>query len=273
MVNAMSSSDRPTALITGASSGLGAEYARQLAARGYDLVLVARRRNKLEAVASEIRERHKVRVDVQTADLSDEVAIDTAAGMARQLPSLAMLVNNAGFGTTSTIAEADTAVQQRMLNLHVSAVYRLTRAVLPGMIERGHGAIINVSSISGFFFIPTTVNYCATKSYGIVFSKALDFEVRDQGIRVQALCPGLTYTGFHDTEELADFDRGRYPKWMWMSAERVVAESLRKLETRKVVVIPGWRNKIMVKLMKTRLVHPVAARERRKRLKSMSDKA
>ncbi len=233
------------AVITGASAGIGAEYARQLAQRGYDLLLVARRKERLEQLAQEVTAAN-VDAEVYPCDLADEAQLHGLADRLRGR-QIDLLINNAGFGTEGVVAETAVDRQLAMLNVHVRATYLLSQAVLPNMIARRQGNIINVSSIAGFMFSPENVNYCATKAYITQFSQGLDTEVREHGIAVQALCPGFTYTEFHDTPEMTQFERSNFPAALWMSAAEVVTISLDALPKGKVVVIPGRRNQMIVR--------------------------
>ncbi len=235
------------ALITGASAGLGVEFARRLAAAGTDLVLTARRLDRLEELARELRARHGVKVEVVQADLSKD---DGLARLERALtsdPALDLLVNNAGYGGKAGFVKAETADHLSMVRVHVDATVRLTKAALPGMIDRGRGAIINVASVAGFSPFSGAM-YSGTKAFLVMFSENLQGELRGKGlpIRVQALCPGMTHTEFHT---VADIDKAIVPKPFWMTAENVVRLSLRRLG-RGVVCVPGWHNKAIAFLMR-----------------------
>jgi short-subunit dehydrogenase len=238
---------RPVALVTGASAGLGAEFARQLAASGHDLVLVARDAERLGSMAAELEERHGVRAEVCRADLSlDE---DVARVVARiDAGPIELLVNNAGFGTRGGLVRVSRESQEAMVRLHVLAVERLSHAAAQAMGARGHGAIINVSSIASFLTSPGNVNYCATKAYQRVLAESLALELESRGVYVQALCPGFTHTEFH---QRGGMDKTRYPLWAWFPAQRVVAESLEAVNRRRpVVVIPGRRYRATVFLLR-----------------------
>lgn len=237
-------------VITGASSGIGAEYARQLAAAGYDLVLVARRRSRLDALAQQIEADYSVSVAVHPADLTHPPDVERLAEFIRLQSHLYGLVNNAGFGTQGSYAEAPLAPQLQMLDVHVRATMILCRAALPRLEERGKGVIINVSSVAAFLPAAGNTTYSATKAFLSTFSRGLAVELRHTDIRVQAVCPGFTRTEFHDTDEYADFDRGRVPAPMWMTSQQVVRASLRALETEKVIVIPGLRYKLMIAMLR-----------------------
>ncbi len=237
------------ALITGASSGIGATFARQLAARGFHLLLVARRAERLTALAGELEQAHPIKADIQVVDLAEPAAVEWLAQRIAQLETLTLLVNNAGFGTTGPFAQNEPAGQLDMVHVHVLATVRLTRAALPGMIARRRGAIINVSSLAGFVPMPGNVTYCATKAYLTSFSQALQIELAGSGVQVQALCPGFTHTEFHSAMAAGRYDHARIPGWMWQPADEVVAGSLRALARGQVVYIPGFKNRLLAALI------------------------
>ncbi|MFH0883348.1 MAG: SDR family oxidoreductase, partial [bacterium] len=242
------------ALITGASSGIGEEFARQLARRGSHLILVARRGERLRELAEEFKNTFRVNAEVLVADLSTPEGIEAVTRTIRNTGDLDLLVNNAGFGVPGDFHDNDFILEQRMVRVHVEAVNELSRAAVEGMVTRGHGAIINVASLTGFGPTPGSVNYSATKAYIIRFSQGLAIEVKQFGVKVQALCPGFTHTGFHYTPELIDaFNKGVFPWWMWTRVEKVVFRSLRGLDLGRVVVIPGWGNWILSCIMSSRL--------------------
>lgn len=244
------------ALITGASSGIGAAFARALARRGLDLILVARRAERLQALAAELAALVPVKTEIVAADLAQDAGIARVEDCLRARPDLAMLINNAGFGSGGLYYQTDPAKQFAMIQVHVMATARLTRAALPGLVERGRGAVINVASIAAFAMVPTSAMYGSTKLWMVGFTRALAAELAGTGVRAQALCPGFTHTEFHDTPEYKDFDRSVVPKFLWMSADAVVATSLRALERNRVVCIPGFWNRVMVAGMS---LPPVAA--------------
>lgn len=247
------------ALITGASAGLGAEFARQLAGRGYDLVLAARRADRLQALADEVTKTYGVRAEVLAADLTTDEGVRTVEERIRQLERLELLVNNAGFGTTGRLGKSDPQRQQDMVYLHVLAVMRLAQAALGGMTARERGAIVNVASVAAFAPLPGNVNYHATKQYLVAFSEGLQNEARSKGIYVQALCPGYTHTEFHSTEDFQRF-KSRTPALIWLDAADVVRDSLNDLGSGRVVVVPGWQYKPLVALLRTPGVGPALAR-------------
>jgi short-subunit dehydrogenase len=234
-----------TALITGASSGIGEAFARKLASLEYDLVLVARRKEKLDAIAGDLEVKHPITVEVLPGDLSKDGDISRIERRIEALDTLTMLINNAGFGTRGAFADVDLEKSLAMIQVHVTASTRLAYATLPGMIARRRGTLINVASPSAFVPLANNSVYSATKSYLISFSECLQLEVADAGIKVQALCPGFTYTGFHDTDEFKGMDRSKLPNLMWMSAEETVERSLDALDNGKVVFVPGFVNRLM----------------------------
>jgi short-subunit dehydrogenase len=232
-----------TALITGSSSGLGAEFARQLAARGYNLVLTARHEVRLQLLAELVESKYGVQVSIQPADLSKLTDIDRLVSTINSLANLELLVNNAGFGTVGRFHRVDADKELAMVNVHMVAPVILCRAALPGMISRNHGAIINVASLAGLIPI-RNVLYYSSKAFLISFTEALHAELRDSQVRVQALCPGFVLTEFHDTVEYSRFLRTSVPRFLWMTSEQVASESLKSLNHRNVICIPGYINRL-----------------------------
>jgi short-subunit dehydrogenase len=226
------------ALVTGASSGIGEVFARRLAAGGAALVLVARREDRLEALAKEL----DVAVEVLAADLADP---DDLRRVEERVASTAdpvdLLVNNAGFGTTGPFHTLDVEREEEEVRVNVLAVVRLTRAALPGMVERRHGGIVNVSSLAAFQSDPGNAVYGGTKAFVLSFSEAVAEEVRKTGVRVQCLCPGYTRTEFQTT---AEYETSRIPKALWQAPEQVVDTSLAALAKGKVLCVPGVHNKV-----------------------------
>jgi short-subunit dehydrogenase len=246
--------DRRVALITGASSGIGETFARKLAARGFDLILVARRGDRLQALAASL----PTHADVLPADLTTEDGLQVVEQAIRNCARLELLVNNAGFGTLKRFWEADLHGQEQMHKLHVLATMRLTHAALGGMVARGQGAVINVSSVAAFGQTEGNVGYCATKAWVNAFTQGLDMELHGIGsrVKVQALCPGFTMSEFHDT---LGVDRNNIPRFLWMPADEVVEASLLGLERGGVIVIPGAIYKVATALMR-HLPHGVKRR-------------
>lgn len=241
MSDSHESGGRPRAMITGASAGIGLTFAERLAADGYDLVLVARRRERLEALAKRLGESHGTEVEVLVADLTEPgelLGIEQRVGAA---PELDLLVNNAGFGTSGVFRDLDPDGEEREVRLNCLALLRLTRAALPPMVARGRGAVINVSSMAGFLPSPYNATYGATKAFVNSFTEALAEELRGTGVAVQALCPGFTRTEFQD---VAAVDTSVIPEFAWMEPEPVVDASLAALEARDVLCVPGLGNRL-----------------------------
>lgn len=234
----------PTALITGASAGLGAEFARQLARRRADLILVARSEDQLEALAADLRSTHGVAVEVLVADLADEKDVERVAERVR-VPSdpVDLLVNNAGFGLPLQFADNDIDDEVRHLRVHVEASMRLMHAALQSMRGRG-GRIINVASVAGFISRST---YSACKAWLIGFSRWANAEYARDGVTVTALCPGFTHTTFHERMGLAVGQEG-VPGFMWLNAADVVRAGLRDAALGRSVSIPSLRYKAIVAL-------------------------
>jgi uncharacterized protein len=244
----MSDEIRPLAVVTGASAGIGKEFCQQLAARGYDLIAVARDAARLETLRQELEGRHGIAVEVFPADLTIDTDVSLLAERLTRSPQLGLLVNNAGFGAQGPLVDASPARQEAMLRLHTLAPMRLTQAALPVLLKNGRGGIVNVSSVASFLYSPNNVNYCATKAYLTTFSEGVAAELAGTGVRVQALCPGFTHTEFHQRMKAEVND---LPRWMWLSAENVVRTSLRNLERGgPVVCVPGLRYKLTVFLLR-----------------------
>lgn len=228
------------ALVTGASSGLGAEFARQLAARGADLVLVARDGAALERVADDVRARWGVEVEVLGADLLDGEAL--AVVERRLAEGVDVLVNNAGFGLDLAFEENSVDLEVRHLRLHVEAAMRLMHASLPAMLERGSGRIVNVASVAGF--VPRGT-YGAVKGWLISFSRWANVVYAPRGVSVTAVCPGFVHTNFHERLGLPPGREG-VPAGMWLDAEHVVREGLRDAARGRSVSVPSWRYRVLV---------------------------
>jgi hypothetical protein len=293
------------AVITGASSGIGAEFARQLAARGYDLMLIARREDRLRQLAQDLAKSRGTAgnsgssgdseegsfAEVEVADLSRENDRVRVAARIAQAPNLALLVNNAGFGTQGLFEDADPATQDQMHQLHILATLQLTHAALSnfktqnngktqknGMTKRG---IINVSSVAAFQQAPFNVTYCASKTWINSFTTGLATELAAEpspdGLRIQlqALCPGYTYSEFHDRMGM---DLRTIPKFLWCTAELVVSESLRGFDRGQLIVVPGRQYRAVVRLIQLtpasmmRWISIRFARKRRERAESFANR-
>ncbi len=251
---------RPIALVTGSTSGIGLEFAHRLAGRGYDLVLVARDGTRLGKLAAELQSAHGTQCEITVADLSRDE--DTSRVVARiDRGDIALLVNNAGFGTKGTLARTQRGPQDDMIRLHVLAVHRLTQAAVQSMVPRGGGAIITVASVASFLVSPGNVNYTSTKAWQRIQMEALSTELRKTGVYVQALCPGYTHTEFHARGEM---NMSRYPAWIWQTVGYVVDRSLAALDRRRPVVVvpgPGYRAvSLLLRLMPAGLMRWIVSR-------------
>ena len=232
-----------TALITGASAGLGTHFALALAAEGHDLILVARRTDRLEQLAQLVRTRHNVGAHVITADLAKKNAVaKLVEAVSLQGLSVDLLVNNAGYGARGGFAEMDRQMQARMIDLNCRALMELSHAFLPDMLAARRGAILNVASTAAFQPGPWMAVYYATKAFVLSFSEALHEEVKDRGVHVSALCPGPTRTEF---AEIADMGDSELFKRFASAPEQVVADGLKALKANRAVIVSGGMNKVM----------------------------
>lgn len=243
-----------TALVTGATAGIGAEFTAQLAARGDDLVLVARDRERLEACAEDLRTRHRIAVEVIVADLTDREQVAIVEARLRDATHpVDLLVNNAGFGVNQLFVDGDLEAEQAMLDVLVTAVLRLTHAALPGMVARGTGGVINVSSVASFIAGGT---YSAAKSWCTVFSESVDRQLAGTGVTVMALCPGFTHTEFH---QRGGMDVSHLPDWMWLDAPDLVRDALADFRRGKPVSVPGAQYKA-IRVLTSVLPRPLVRR-------------
>ncbi|MHC6594311.1 SDR family NAD(P)-dependent oxidoreductase [Arthrobacter sp. C152] len=239
------SSSRTTALVTGASAGLGHEFARQLAAQGHDLVLVARNASRLAETAADLRRRYGITADVLPADLTQD---DDVAAVVERLEDarrpVGILVNNAGIGLLHNFEDNHPEEEKKHLKLHTETSMVLTHAALKGMLEREEGRIINVASVAAFLPRGT---YSAAKAWLVSFSRWANMAYRPRGISVTAVCPGFTHTEFHDRMGM---DKSVAPSWTWLHAERVVREGLADNARGKAVSIPSKRYKVVAAVAK-----------------------
>jgi len=249
--------DRKTALITGASAGLGAEFARQLAGKGFHLVLVARRRDKLEALADELRSQMGVEVMVLSADLAEPDAPATiAAALAEAGESVDYLVNNAGAAGPDLLEDRDWQAHQRYLELMMTSVAHMCHLFIPPMRERGWGRVINVASVAGRVTRAGDTNYGPAKAYVIALSEGLAATLKGTGVNVSALCPGFTHTEFHDVGGLQDM-KADSPAILWYDADVVVREGIDAVERGRAIQVSGRIYRALDPLMQSVWTRPL----------------
>lgn len=247
-----------TAAITGAAGGLGMQFCRQLAEQGYDLLLIDRAQPSLDELAATITSKFDVAVDTRCVNLVDEAAVKRLVQHLESLSEVSLLVNNAGFGQSRYFVDIDIENHIDMVNLHVHTPVRLCHAVLPGMIQRGRGAIINVSSLSAWTPCAGIVQYSATKQYLVTFSEAVSEELKGTPVTIQALCPAFIRTEFFNTDAMETFDERQVPRWLWVTPEELVRCSLKRLD--QVIVIPGLACRILGRLMRMPVAQPIVRR-------------
>jgi len=234
-----------TALVTGATAGIGNAFARALAARGTHLVLVARDAPRLATVAADLRVRHAVDVEIIAADLADRAQLERVADRLRDpARPVDLLVNNAGLAVRQYFVGGDLAAEERLLDVLVRAVLVLSSAAAPGMVERGRGALVTVSSVAGF--LPSGT-YSAAKAWATTFTLSLAAELAGTGVTATALCPGYVRTEFHSR---AGIRMGGLPGWAWLDADRVVAHCLRDVARGRSLSIPGLPYRLAVAAMR-----------------------
>ena len=248
---------RRTALVTGASAGLGVEFARQLAEREYDLVLVARRRDRLEQLANELRERHAVRVDVIAADLADPGAPQAIAEGVDELGlGIDYLVNNAGSAGPDLLEDRDWSEQAAFLQLMMTSMAHLCHLFAPGMRERGFGRILNVASVAGRIARANDLNYGPSKAYVVALSEALHLTLKHHGVNVCALCPGFTHTDFHEVADMLEM-KASSPDILWYDADVVVREGLAAVEKGWCVYCSGRLYRFLDPLLQSLGTRPI----------------
>lgn len=255
-----------TCLVTGASSGIGLELARQLAARGHGVTLVARREDRLQALAGDLRAAHGIRAEVLAADLTDASARAGLSGaLAERGLVVDVLVNNAGFSTMGPVATADADRELAMIRTDVEAVVHLCSAFVGPMVERGRGAVLNVASTAAFQPLPGQAGYAASKAFVLSYTRALAEELRGTGVTATALCPGPVETEFVAASGLGEEQAGdALPKVMWVSAPDVAKAAIAGLAAGRGVVIPGAANRVVAgfaHLTPRRLLLPILAKQ------------
>ena len=241
----------PRALITGASAGLGAEFARQLASKGKNLILVARRTEPMEELARELVDKFNVVVDIMQADLSVVSATSKLfSDVCERGLQVDYLINNAGSIGPDLLVDRDWPAQQQYIELMMTSVAGMCHHFIPPMQERGFGRVLNVASVAGLVSLSGDTSYGPTKAYLIALSKGLAATVRGQGVNVLALCPGFTHTDFHLSDELTRM-KNKSPAFIWYDAEVVIREGLKALEKGKSVYISGRLYRFLIPVLRT----------------------
>ena len=237
----MNAKEKKTALITGATSGIGAEYARRFAREGYDLIVTGRREEKIKALADELSRENNVNVEVILIELSNTEQVDNFLEGIKD-KDIDVLINNAGFGTSQFFHKEPLQIQEDIVAVNILCTMKLTYAILPKMVKKGNGTIVNVSSMGAFMSTPNEATYVGTKAFLRAFSEALYFELIGTGVKIQAVCPGLTKTdmpirlGIPEDQQV---DRGPFT---WITPQQVVDASLKDLEKNKVICFPEKLN-------------------------------
>lgn len=235
----------PIAVVTGPTSGIGLGFAEEFARKGFDLVLVARDESRMAQLAARLHDQFGVSSEILPADLSVRVDVDRVAErLSDATRPVAALVNNAGFGLRGAFLATTVEDEQRLLDVHVVAVMRLSKAVLPGMVERGSGMLLNVSSVAGFL---TAGSYSAAKAWITSFTEGLHAELEGTGVRVTAVCPGYVHTEFH---QRAGIDMSRLNSWMWLDVAQVVDQAMHDLAVGKPISVAGPQYKATAVLLR-----------------------
>ena len=235
--------EKSVALVTGASAGIGESFARLLAQRGHDVVLVARRAERLEAVAERVAKEHGAAAEVLVADLeTDDGVRIVEARLSDDARPVELVVNNAGFGTGGRFHEMPVEREDAEIRLNVVALVRLTHAALTGMVERGHGGVINVSSVAAYQPAPNSATYCATKAFVSSFTNAIHEELHGTGVKAMVLAPGFTHTEFHERSGIGN--KHQMPEFLWQSCDEVVTAALKAYDRGRAVCVPGPINTV-----------------------------
>jgi short-subunit dehydrogenase len=265
----MHSIEKKTACITGATSGIGAAFAESFAKQGYDLIITGRRKEKIESLSNTLSKEYKINVEVIIAELSDDKKLNFLTEKMKDTKNLEILVNNAGFTKEVFFHAGDFSTHEVMLKVHNLALITLCHAVLPNMVSQGHGSIINVSSLLAFTPSPANAMYSASKAFVKFFTESIYLELQGTGVKVQALCPGMTRTDFH---ERMGYDKNTFYKdkgiMKAMTPEEVVDISLQYLEQDKVLCVPGGNNKLsrfLLKVLPQGVIYKMASLRMHKR--------
>jgi len=252
--------EEKVALITGATSGIGEAFARRFAKEGYNLIITGRRKEKINSLASELKEKFHISVDVFIVELSNTDNVEFLIEKIKNR-NINVLVNNAGFATKNTFANSNLNVQEQMVNLHVICAMKLIYSILPNMIKQNNGEIINLSSQSAFFSMPKNATYSGTKAFLKVFSESLYLETMELGVKVQVLCPGFVISDFHQKMGSSKANNQNKGIIRWMKPEKVVDISLNALKKDKLICKPGFFENLgmnILRLLPKRIYYKIA---------------
>lgn len=238
------------AIITGATSGIGACFANTLAKAGWQLLISGRRKDRLLELSRSLMIKYSTKVDYVVADLCNPDDLEHLLSRIAEKSNVELLVNNAGFGCSKDFFSSEFQIHQNMLQVHVVAATHIIQQVVPKMIEQKQGSIINVASLSAFFPSPVSYYYCSSKAFLVTFSECLQLDLLNTNIKVQVLCPGFTKTEFHTNKNALQLSIGVKSGLLWMEAERVVSYSLNHLKSERVICVPGMLNRSVYHLMR-----------------------
>ena len=240
--------ERNTAIITGATSGIGAAYAEFYAKKGYNLIITGRRIKEINFLAKELEKKYEVSIDVNILDFSDIKLVNEFINKISE-QTIDVLVNNAGFGYNSLFYKSDFLIYEKMIDTHISVPIKLIRAVLPNMIKRNIGTIINISSDGIYLLIPKNGVYAGSKSFLKTFTEALSLELIETNVHVQVVIPGLTKTAFHGKMGMDESNQKSKGIMRWMNPNDVVRFAMEELQKNKIICIPGFMNKLIIKIV------------------------
>jgi short-subunit dehydrogenase len=255
------------AIITGATSGIGASFARQFARLGYDLIITGRRKEKIQKVAEELKNEYNSKIEMIIADFSNDSEWHKLIQRIDKLERVEVMVNNAGFGSVKNFLTDEYKNQEKMVQVHINAMLQLTHRIIPKMIKNGKGYIINVSSLAAFLASPQHELYCSTKAFINIFSESISMTLKSFNIKVQSLCPGFTRTDFHQKLNWNPENLKNKILIKWMTADFVVRKSITALKKNRVIVIPGIIYKLVylsIKIMPRSIYYFLAIKTRKK---------
>ncbi len=240
--------EEKTAVITGATSGIGASYAEFYAKKGYNLIITGRRIKEITLLTYKLEKKYKINIDINILDFSDKELVDKFINKISN-KKIDVLINNAGFGYNSLFNESDILIYEKMIETHITVPTKLTRAVLPNMIKRNQGTIINISSDGIYLLIPKNSVYAGSKAFLKTFTETLSLELANTNINVQVVIPGLTKTSFHQKIGMDTSKQKNKGLMRWMEPNKVVEISMKKLHKNKIICIPGFLNNLIIRIV------------------------